>query len=180
MQPNQRRPLFALILIAGLMWIFSSADRGGASTAGRIPAPQKGFLAPEFTLKDPQGLSVSLSQLRGRPVLVTLWATWCEPCRAEMPVIENMYEAYQSQGFVVLAVNATLQDDPFAIVPFINEFSLKFPILLDETGEVARLYELRSLPTSFFIRRDGTIAEVVVGGPMAEALLRARIDEILK
>ncbi len=180
MQPNQRRLLYGSILIAGLLWIFSSADRSGASTGGLIPAPREGFLAPEFTLNDPQGASVSLSQLRGRPVLVNLWATWCEPCRAEMPLIEKMYELHQEQGFVVLAVNVTMQDDPFAIVPFIREYHLTFPILLDETGEVADLYELRSLPTSFFIRRDGVIAEVVVGGPMTEALLQARIEEILK
>jgi len=180
MQPNQRRLLYGSILIAGLLWIFSSADRSGASTGGLIPAPRGGFLAPEFTLKDPQGTSFSLWQLRGKPVLVTLWATWCEPCRAEMPLIEKMYELHQEQGFVVLAVNATVQDDPFAIVPFIDEYRLTFPILLDETGEVARLYELRSLPTSFFIRRNGVIAEVVVGGPMTEALLQARIEEILR
>jgi peroxiredoxin len=179
MQPSQRRLVSGLILLAGLLWIFGSADRSGVSTQGRIQAPQKGFLAPEFTLKDPQGVSVSLSGLRGRPVLVTLWATWCAPCRAEMPLIEKMYETHLDQGFVVLAVNATLQDDPFAIVPFSEKYDLTFPILLDETGEVARSYNLRSLPTSFFIRRDGMIAEVVVGGPMTEALLQARIEEIL-
>jgi cytochrome c biogenesis protein CcmG/thiol:disulfide interchange protein DsbE len=180
MQPKRRRWLSAWILIAGLLWIFSSADRSGASTGGLMPAPRQGFLAPEFTLKDPHGTAHSLSELRGRPVLVTLWATWCQPCRAEMPLIQKMYEARREQGFVVLAVNATVQDDPFAIAPFIDEYGLTFPVLLDETGEVASLYELRSLPTSFFIRRDGVIAEVVVGGPMTEALLQARIDEILK
>ena len=180
MQLNRRRILYGIVLLAGLVWIFASADRGGASTQGRLPAPRKGFLAPDFALKQPDGSTVTLSQFRGQAVMVNLWATWCAPCRAEMPIIEEMYQAYRDQGFTVLAVNATRQDEPLAIVPFVNEFGLSFPILLDETGEVADLYELRSLPTSFFIDRSGVIAEVVIGGPMSEALLRSRIEGILK
>jgi len=113
-------------------------------------------------------------------VLVNLWATWCPPCRAEMPAIERMYEEYKDQGFVVLAVNMTYQDDPFAVAPFIAEYGLTFPILLEETGDVAAAYQLRSLPTSLFIGRDGIIQEVIVGGPMSEALLRTRVEQILK
>ena len=74
----------------------------------------------------------------------------------------------------------TYQDDPFAVVPFVKEFELSFPILLEETGDVASAYQLRSLPSSFFINRDGIISEIVIGGPMSEALLRTRIEEILK
>jgi peroxiredoxin len=97
-----------------------------------------------------------------------------------MPALQNAYEKYKDQGLVVLAVNATAQDDPLGIAPFIEEYGLTFPILLDETGDVSRLYQLRSLPSSYFIGRDGRISEVVIGGPMAPALLRTRIEEILK
>jgi peroxiredoxin len=180
MQPIQRRALYITILVAALAWIFLSADRAGTSTAGEIPAPREGFLAPDFSLQTPQGETVTLSELRGQAVLVNLWATWCPPCRAEMPAIQKLYEEYKDQGFMVLAVNMTYQDNPQAVLPFTQENNLTFPILLDETGEMARKYELRSLPSSFFINRNGIIQEVVIGGPMSEALLRTRLESILE
>jgi peroxiredoxin len=97
-----------------------------------------------------------------------------------MQTIEKVYNEYKDQGFVVLAVNMTYQDNALDIMPFVNEQGLTFPILLDETGDMAKAYQLRSLPSSYFIGRDGIIIEVVIGGPMAEALLRTRVEEILK
>ena len=180
MQTIQRQIMYLLILAAGFAWILVSADKSGVSTSGEIPAPQQGFLAPEFELRTPTGEIGNLSALRGQAVLVNLWATWCPPCRAEMQSIEKVYQEYKDQGFTVLAVNMTYQDDPLAVTPFVNEQGLNFPILLDETGEMANAYQLRSLPSSYFIRRDGVINEVVIGGPMSEALLRTRIEAILK
>jgi peroxiredoxin len=172
--------LYLLLLGLGLAWLFLSADRTGDSTAGRIPAPQRGFLAPDFELKTPAGASIALSDVRGEAVLVNLWATWCPPCRAEMQSIEKVYQEYKDRGFTVIAVNMTYQDDPSAVMPFVTDQGLTFPILLDEGGDMANAYELRSLPSSYFIRRDGVIHEVVIGGPMSEALLRTRIEAILK
>ena len=180
MSQMQRRVIYLFVLLLGFAWIFVSADKSGASTSGQIPAPQKGFLAPDFELKTPTGESIRLSDLRGQAVLVNLWATWCPPCREEMQTIEQVYQEYKDQGFTVLGVNMTYQDDPLAVVPFVKEQALTFPILLDETGEMANAYQLRSLPSSYFIRRDGIINEVVIGGPMSEALLRTRIEDILK
>ena len=180
MQPIQRRLLYTFILIAGLVWIFVSADRAGTSTAGEISAPREGFLAPDFSLSTPEGETFTLSELRGKAVLVNLWATWCPPCRAEMPAMQKLYDEYKDQGFVVLAINMTYQDNPAAVVPFVQENGLTFPILLEGTGEVGETYELRSLPSSFFIDRNGIIQEVVIGGPMSEALLRTRIESILQ
>ena len=179
MQPIQRRLFYAIILLAGLAWIVISADETGLSTAGEIPAPREGFLAPDFSLNTLSGDTIMLSELRGQAVLVNLWATWCAPCRAEMPAIQKLYSEYRGQGFEVLAVNMTYQDDYLAVQPFSQENQLTFPILLDENGKVAQKYELRSLPSSFFIDRDGIIQEVVIGGPMAEALLRTRIESII-
>jgi len=179
MQKNQRIILYLLILIAGASWITLSANTTNV-TAGKISAPQAGFAAPDFTLKTPTGEEYTLSELKGNAVLVNLWATWCPPCRAEMPAIEKMYQEYKDQGFVVLAVDMTYQDDPANVAPFIQKYGLTFPVLLEETGDVAALYQLRSLPSSFFINRAGVIQEIVIGGPMSEALLRTRIEEILK
>jgi peroxiredoxin len=180
MQPVQRRIIYSLILLLGLAWIWVSADRSGTSTAGQVPAPQQGFLAPDFELKTPAGETIKLSELRGQAVLVNLWATWCPPCRAEMQTIETIYNEYKDQGFVVLAVNMTYQDNQTDIMPFVTDQGLTFPILLDETGNMANVYQLKSLPSSFFIGRDGIIHEVIIGGPMAEALLRTRVEAILK
>jgi cytochrome c biogenesis protein CcmG, thiol:disulfide interchange protein DsbE len=180
MQQTQRRIIYSIILILGFAWILASMDRSGSSTAGKVPAPQKGFLAPDFELNTSTGETVKLSDLRGQAVLVNLWATWCPPCRAEMRTIESVYNDYKDKGFIVLAVNMTYQDDSGAIMPFVEEQALTFPILLDKTSEMANSYQLKSLPSSYFIDREGVINEVVIGGPMAEALLRARIEQILK
>jgi peroxiredoxin len=179
MQPIQRRIFYILILIAGLAWISLSAGRA-ENPAAAASAPQAGFLAPDFSLQTTDGETYALSDLRGQAVLINLWATWCPPCRAEMPAIQKMYEEYQDQGLIVLAINSTVQDEASAIAPFVSEYGLTFPVLLDETGAVATAYQLRSLPSSYFIGRDGVIREVVIGGPMSEALLRTRIEDILK
>ena len=176
----QRRIFYILVLILGFVWIFASTDRAGTSTEGLIPAPQQGFLAPDFELETTTGGTIKLSDLRGQAVLINLWATWCPPCRAEMPAIERVYNEYKEQGFIVLAVNMTYQDTFSNIAPFVDEYGLTFAILLDKTGDVGSSYQLRSLPSSFFIDREGFIREVVIGGPMAEALLRTRVEEILK
>ena len=179
MQQNQRIILYILILITGAAWTVLSADKTGTTTSGNT-APHTGFSAPDFTLKTPDGETYTLSELRGQAVLVNLWATWCPPCRAEMPAIEKMYQEYKDQGFVVLAIDMTYQDDPFAVVPFAKEYGLTFPILLEETGDVASAYQLRSLPSSYFINRYGIIQDVVIGGPMSEALLRMHVEQILQ
>jgi len=179
MLKNQRVMLYVLILIAGASWIEFSANTSGPATEN-VAAPQAGFAAPDFTLKTPTGKIYMLSDFHGQAVLVNLWATWCPPCRAEMPTIEKMYQEYKDQGFMVLAVDMTYQDDAFAIVPFTKEHGLTFPILIEETGEVASAYQMRSLPSSYFINRAGIVTEVVIGGPMSEALLRTRIEQILQ
>ena len=178
MNRTQRITLYLLVLIAGASWIALSVETGKSSATG--PAPQAGFLAPDFTLQTETGDTYTLSDLKGQAVLVNMWATWCPPCKAEMPAIEKMYNEYKDQGFTVLAVNSTFQDDPFNISPFTENYGLTFPILLDQTGEVSRDYQIHSLPSSFFINRHGIITEVIIGGPMSEALLRTRIEEALK
>ncbi|MGZ9226185.1 MAG: peroxiredoxin family protein, partial [Anaerolineales bacterium] len=134
MQQIQRQILYFLILISGFAWIWISVDRSGASTSGQIPAPQQGFLAPDFELETSMGETMKLSDVRGQAVLVNLWATWCPPCREEMQTIETVYQEYKAQGFTVLAVNMIYQDDPTAIMPFVQEQRLTFPILFDKTS----------------------------------------------
>jgi cytochrome c biogenesis protein CcmG, thiol:disulfide interchange protein DsbE len=180
MQQNQRVIFYILILIAGGSWILLNMENKTVAVPLDNSAPQVGFSAPSFRLDSPDGTSYSLSELKGQAVLVNLWATWCPPCRAEMPTIERLYQEYKQQGFNVLAINMTYQDDPLAVVPFSKEFGLTFPILLEETGDTSAAYQLRSLPSSYFVDRDGVISSVIIGGPMSEALLRTNIENILR
>lgn len=94
--------------------------------------------------------------------------------------MQRVYADFENQGFIILAVNATQQDNVEDVVAFIHEYQLSFPIVFDTDGTVSRLYAVNALPTSFFIDADGIIREVIVGGPMSEALLRVRVEQLLE
>lgn len=128
-------------------------------------------LAPDFALPALSGETVRLSDFSGQPVLVNFWATWCGPCRYEMPELVRIYEAYYSEGLMILAVNMTFQDEPDTVRQFANEFSLPYPVLLDEDGEVTNeRYNVLGVPTSFFIKPDGTISAQYIGAMSGEQL----------
>ncbi|MCS7010346.1 MAG: TlpA family protein disulfide reductase [Anaerolineales bacterium] len=177
MQPAHHRliPFFTLLL--GLIWIIVSRVDTLPPSA-KPEAPQKGFPAPDFTLESREGQLIQLSDLRGRPVLLNFWASWCPPCRAEMPAMQSIYEKY-GDYFVLLAINVTNQDTPSNVEAFIREYNLTFPILFDWDGAVARRYGLISLPTTYVIDAEGTIREILVGGPLTEASLLARLETLL-
>ncbi len=168
------------ILALSAAWIAFSMPAPGSTTNGKIPAPRQGFLAPDFELQDTAGNSLRLSDLQGRPVLLNFWASWCPPCQAEMPAMEQVYQAYAAQGFVVLAVNTTYQDGETEALQFMQSHGLTFPVLFDRSGTTSHQYDTRALPTSYFIAPSGIIQEVVVGGPMSEALLRSQVERLLK
>jgi peroxiredoxin len=169
------------VLALGVVWTFASRAPLAATTGGAPPpSPREGFSAPDFTLDSLDGGQTTLSDLRGHIVLVNLWASWCLPCRAEMPAIERVYRSYKDLGLIVLAVNATNQDSVAAARAFIEARGLTFPVLLDRTGSVSAAYNLRGLPSSFFIDRQGVIRSVVIGGPMNEALIQSKVESLLK
>lgn len=182
--PNLTRSQYwifaAVVLILGAGWTAISAKLPGVTNSPGIPAPKAGFLAPDFTLSTLGGDDVTLSDLRGQAVIINVWASWCSPCRAEMPALESIYQEYGDEGIVLLAVNATNQDNLNQAITFADELGLSFPILIDEQGVVSRLYQVSALPSTFFIRPDGTIEEVVIGGPMSEVLLRTRVETLLQ
>ena len=174
------RLFYSFMLALGLVWIFYSSAPANMVTNGEIPAPQTGFLAPDFTLNTLDGQTIQLSTLKGKIVLVNLWASWCPPCKAEMPAIEHVYQTYKENGFIALGVDSTIQDTPITVTSFVGENKLSFPILLDENGLATRVYNIQSLPTSFFVGPDGIIRDVVIGGPMSEAYLQSQVEKMLK
>jgi peroxiredoxin len=144
----------------------------GCAALSAETAPVEGGLAPEFTLQNLEGHSVSLSDLYGQVVLVNFWATWCGPCVEEMPTIEARY---QQGGFEVLAVDF---DEPADLVSsFMDELGVELPILLDPGGDIQRLYQVRGYPTSFFIDEQGIIRILQIG-PMDAAQLDAHLAEM--
>lgn len=179
---NQRWTLFsAAVLSLAALWMLASRVPVAATTGGAPPpSPREGFSAPDITLETLDGGQITLSELRGKVVLVNFWASWCPPCRAEMPAIESVYRAYKGLGLEVLAVNTTNQDDVAAAAAFVQELRLSFPIPLDHTGAVSASYNLRGLPSSYFIDQQGVIRSVIVGGPMSEALVQSRVEELLR
>ncbi len=117
--------------------------------------PTAQSIAPNFAMRYEDGSEVRLSDLRGRPILINFWATWCGPCRLEMPDIVAAYEQHRAEGFIVIAIN--LDEGPKQIEPFAQEMKMTFPIVLDG-GVAARAYQVRVMPSSFFIDRDGKIS----------------------
>lgn len=168
------------ILILGLVWIGISATLPGTAANAAIPAPQAGFLAPDFTLTARDGSNLTLSDFQGKAVLLNVWASWCSPCREEMPAMERIFRDYEEKGFTILAVNAANQDNRENAEAFVTEMGLTFPVLFDTDGYVYEQYQILALPSSFFILPDGSIQEVVIGGPMAEALLRTRVENLIE
>ena len=143
-------------------------------------SPWIGRQAPDFTLPTLDSAQVSLSQFRGRPVLINFWATWCLPCREEMPELVREYETHKDEGLMILGLNLTISDSVPDVQAFVDEFDITFPILLDEDGAVAeRLYRIPGLPASIFINRDGTIERFQVG-VMTSRQIDKYIAEILQ
>jgi peroxiredoxin len=129
--------------------------------------------APSFTLTTLDGKTVTLEDYKGKKILLNFWATWCPPCKAEMPDMQQMYEEHKNEDFVVLAVNVTVTEKKAEDVSaFVEEYGLTFPILMDEKGKVAHQFEILSYPTSYFIDSDGVIRGKVIGALSKESMYK--------
>lgn len=139
-----------------------------------------GMRAPEFTLAEVRtGEEVSLSQFKGQPVLINFWATWCGPCRLEMPHLQEAYEEHKDKGFTVIAIDAKIDDGREAVLAFVDELNLTFPVVKDATGDVeTNKYNVVGYPTSVFIDRNGII-QYVHRGPMTKDFIEEKLQDIL-
>jgi peroxiredoxin len=127
------------------------APSAGAASPAASGAPR----APDFTLRSADGRNVRLEELRGQVVLVNFWATWCGPCRQEMPHLNKLYEKYKSSGFVLLGVN--VDDDTTQAAGVASKLGVTFPVLPDSDKRVSRQYDLNAMPSTVLIDRDGRV-----------------------
>ncbi len=163
-----------LIIFYGLPSLPRLANASGGPTATPAPAPVVGAPAPNFRLKNLAGNDVELASLKGQVVLINFWATWCGPCEAEMPAIDQRYQTFQNRGFTVLAVN--LDEPANEVTNFINRLGVTFPVLLDPGETVFDLYRVRGYPTTFIVDRSGMIAAQHVGYMSDEQLDRYLLE----
>jgi peroxiredoxin len=118
----------------------------------------EGQLAPDFALKSSTGENLRLSEYRGDVVMLNFWATWCGPCRQEMPLLDELYKRYERVGFNLLGVN--IDDDSRRAMQMIEELGVNFPVLFDARKEVSKLYEVEAMPVTVLIDREGNVRYV--------------------
>ena len=140
--------------------------------------PAIGSLAPEFSLQTLDGQSVQLSELRGKNLLISYWVTWCIPCIEELPVLNRLYQEYQSEDLVILSVNGIQQDELDKVTATISEMGITLPVALDQSEILWDSYWVRFLPTSFFIDETGIIRYIQLGS-LTEENLRIKIEELI-
>jgi peroxiredoxin len=142
-------------------------------------ATPAGRSAPDFTLRSAEGPNVRLQESRGRVVMVNFWATWCGPCRQEMPHLNRLYGRYRDAGFTLFGVN--IDEDPAKAIGLANRLGLQFPVLLDSEKKVSRLYDLSTMPSTVLIDRDGRVRHVHLGyRDGVEVTYETQIRELLK
>ncbi len=165
----RRRRLIGAALAASAGAAVCSTSRAAVGTGS----------APDFTLRTLAGSNVRLQEQRGQVVMVNFWATWCGPCKVEMPHLVRLYEKYHASGFVLLGVN--IDDDPRSAAASATKLGITFPVLLDSDKRVSKLYDLSTMPTTLLIDRDGKLRQVHRGYREGyEQAYEQQVRELLK
>lgn len=159
----------AVLLVVGAVYLNKSSANTSVSTQG-IPAenaalqtaPAKGNMAPNFVLTSTDGKTIKLSDYRGKVVIVDFWATWCPPCKAEIPDFIKLYSQYKDDGFQMLGVSLD-QGGLNAVIPFMKAYGVNYPIMLGNNQIVSDYGGISAIPTTFVIDKQGTIAASFVG-----------------
>ncbi|MDF2683639.1 MAG: thiol-disulfide oxidoreductase [Brevibacillus sp.] len=164
-----RVAVLGLLLVALVFALYSSFVKDpNAVKVGRA--------APNFSLQQLNGPEIALGDLKGKGVILNFWGTWCEPCKKEMPALQQQYNQFKDKGLVVLGVN--IGESPVAVEPFIKQFGVNFPILLDSDSQITKLYRIGPIPTTFFISPDGDVEEIFIG-QLNEAMISEKVKKIL-
>jgi peroxiredoxin len=141
---------FGTVILSTLLAMFAAVSLASSSLEGQA--------APDFVLKSASGDNLRLSEHRGEVVMINFWATWCGPCRQEMPLLDDLYSRYQRVGFSLLGVN--IDDDSGKAMKMVQELGVSFPVLFDERKEVSRLYAVEAMPVTVLVDRTGTVRHV--------------------
>ena len=184
---NRARQGIAGVLIA-IVTILGAPQASRAGTADllqglNLSGYRPGAKPPEFSGLTTDGRTVSLVSLRGKVILLNFWATWCQECRPEMPLFEQLHREFTAQGLSVIGINA--REGTATIQKYAKELGLTFPLVLDPKGEINAAYGVIGLPTTFLIARDGRAVALAVGprewgGEQAIAIIRALLAERMK
>jgi peroxiredoxin len=172
----------AAVFLAGgivLLWGGAAWARDPAFENMEVAHASTPAAAPEFTLPTPDGKKVSLAQLRGQVVFVNFWATWCPPCRVEMPSMERLHQQFKGRGLAMLAID--IGESPKQVARFMKEFRLSFPALVDADSTVASRYGVQGSPVTVLIDRNGRVVGRAVGprdwaSPEGQALVRSLLE----
>ena len=179
MRRRVMRQVTTIVAALGLLFVGKTTDAREHlfEAMGMAKVPPKA--APDFTLPSIDGNQVSLRHYRGKVVFLNFWATWCIPCREEMPALERLHQTYHAQDLAIISID--LKESAEQVKTFFQKHGLSFPSLLDQSGSVFREYLVAGMPTTYLIGRDGTLLARGVGGrdwTRAEAL--QFIQELLK
>jgi cytochrome c biogenesis protein CcmG/thiol:disulfide interchange protein DsbE len=173
--PRYKRVTAAIILVLAGLWVAYLLLWPSQSKAPGTGIPV-GQAAPDFTLETLDGKTLKLSDLKGKPVMLNFFTSWCSACREEMPALEEVYKEYQAQGFVIVAVN--LAESDVAVRAFQQKLGLTFPIVMDRDQRVSRVYDIVPLPTSYFVDRNGVVRAKWTGA-LTKQQLKALLQQIL-
>lgn len=172
-------PLVGVVLVLLGLWLIAGDSLSLPSIGAPSSAPRVGAQAPDFTLDTADGTAVKLSDLRGKRVVLNFWATWCPPCRAEMPDLNRVAGDYRGQGVVVLTVDQL--ESPDKVAAFFSEVGIgaapAVTPIYDSQGTVAEAYHVTALPSTFVVDANGVIRDVTLG-PIAAGTLQADLDRI--
>ena len=149
-----------IVLVGAAVYLVSTSSSRPPSEM--VKSVVVGDVAPDFQLEDTKGNKITLSDLRGKIVMVNFWATWCPPCIEEMPSMERLHEAMSSDDFVMLAIN-TEANGPSVGAAFLEKTPYTFPILYDDKGVVQKRYGVFKFPESFIVGKDGKVVEKIIG-----------------
>jgi peroxiredoxin len=147
-----------------------------AACSNNAPAARLGGPAPDFTLQTADGGTVRLSDLKGKPVFINFWATWCEPCREEMPAMQAIYDQYRARGLVILAID--MEEDQRRVQRWIEQGGFTFTFLLDSDGAQVKRYNINASPTSYFIGPDGVIRDLKLGA-LNRTEMQTKVEKLL-
>lgn len=153
--------MLGLIIVLSLLWI-GAANTLYPPDQAATEKPQVHLKAPSFTLPSWQGKTLSIADAEGKPLVINFWASWCGPCKDEIPVLNSLYQKHHNQ-FQLYGVNLTDTDTMGAMKAFMRDYEITYPVLLDKKGKVQNMYNVNAFPTTYLINADGTIVKKMKG-----------------